>query len=307
MLLGLCLSMQNRDSSITFKLIAPAVIAGMAAAGSAAGNYLSTQSTNAANLRLWHLNNSYNTPAAQMQRFKDAGLNPNLMYQQGNSGNSASAPEFQKPPVDLDLTSSLSQISQYQDFKLKQAQVDNVKAQTDQTREAIINLIKDQTLKDLTASKLGLENNYLSGSMAERIRANAIENWSKLQGIQNAKTTNELNRYNLDVLAPLNAQRLATGNQQAKYNLDVMSPLQASQLSADTTLKKQAAQLFPMEMLSLQLDNVGKGLKNIGQRFDNRLLQKHVTLAEDDGNYDWRNWTDRRLYTIKSKLPSWLK
>lgn len=34
----------------------------------------------------------YNTPSAQMQRFKDAGLNPNLIYGQGSPGNMQSAP-----------------------------------------------------------------------------------------------------------------------------------------------------------------------------------------------------------------------
>lgn len=42
------------------------------------------------NLKLWNLNNEYNTPAAQMQRFKEAGLNPNLVYTQGTPGNSSS-------------------------------------------------------------------------------------------------------------------------------------------------------------------------------------------------------------------------
>ena len=31
--------------------------------------------------------NEYNTPAMQMQRFAEAGLNPNLIYGQGNNGN----------------------------------------------------------------------------------------------------------------------------------------------------------------------------------------------------------------------------
>lgn len=35
----------------------------------------------------WNKQNAYNAPAAQMQRFKDAGLNPNLIYGQGNPGN----------------------------------------------------------------------------------------------------------------------------------------------------------------------------------------------------------------------------
>lgn len=42
--------------------------------------------------QMYEKNNSYNSPAAQMQRLKDAGLNPDLMYSQGNVGN-ATAPE----------------------------------------------------------------------------------------------------------------------------------------------------------------------------------------------------------------------
>lgn len=44
--------------------------------------------------------NAYNTPAAQMQRFKDAGLNPNLVYTQGTAGNQGSPAEFITPEVD---------------------------------------------------------------------------------------------------------------------------------------------------------------------------------------------------------------
>ena len=42
------------------------------------------------NEKMWHLNNQYNAPLAQMQRYTEAGLNPNLMYGQGNSGNASS-------------------------------------------------------------------------------------------------------------------------------------------------------------------------------------------------------------------------
>lgn len=46
------------------------------------------------NLDVWNMNNEYNTPAAQMQRYLDAGLNPNLIYGQQNTAaapNSAAA------------------------------------------------------------------------------------------------------------------------------------------------------------------------------------------------------------------------
>lgn len=49
------------------------------------------------NLDMWKMQADYNSPQAQMQRFKDAGLNPNLIYGQGSNGNMSSAPEMVTP------------------------------------------------------------------------------------------------------------------------------------------------------------------------------------------------------------------
>lgn len=40
--------------------------------------------------KMWQENNAYNTPAAQMRRLLEAGLNPNLAYQAVSTGNSGS-------------------------------------------------------------------------------------------------------------------------------------------------------------------------------------------------------------------------
>ena len=39
---------------------------------------------NKQSLEAWNMQNEYNTPANQVQRMLDAGLNPNLFYSQGN-------------------------------------------------------------------------------------------------------------------------------------------------------------------------------------------------------------------------------
>lgn len=39
---------------------------------------------------VWNTQNAYNSPASQMQRYKEAGLNPNLIYGQSNTGGSIS-------------------------------------------------------------------------------------------------------------------------------------------------------------------------------------------------------------------------
>ena len=81
------------------------------AALAAGANIISTAMTNSANeemqqeqnkwnLEQWHRNNAYNSPAAQMQRLKAAGINPDLMYGQnagGASGNSSSPAQGTQP------------------------------------------------------------------------------------------------------------------------------------------------------------------------------------------------------------------
>lgn len=47
------------------------------------------------NLEQWNRENEYNSPSAQMQRLKEAGLNPNLMYANANGANtSAGSPAY---------------------------------------------------------------------------------------------------------------------------------------------------------------------------------------------------------------------
>lgn len=49
---------------------------------------------------LWQENNAYNTPAMQMERFKAAGLNPNLIYGKGTPGNATMSTAARVQPAD---------------------------------------------------------------------------------------------------------------------------------------------------------------------------------------------------------------
>jgi len=87
------------------------------------------------NINLWRMQNEYNTPAAQMQRFKEAGLNPALMYSQGNPGNAVqlSRPDLAQTQFRTSPQSfgdvGRSTLDSIYDIQLKQAQVDNLRAQ----------------------------------------------------------------------------------------------------------------------------------------------------------------------------------
>lgn len=53
-------------------------------------------------LKMWNLQNEYNTPLAQMDRLRAAGLNPNLVYG-GGMNNTASSPDVPQGRMDFDM------------------------------------------------------------------------------------------------------------------------------------------------------------------------------------------------------------
>lgn len=92
----------------------PLIASLLAAGGSLAGTLISNKKTreynrelaeyqNQENLAQWARENEYNTPLAQMQRYQNAGLNPNLIYGQQNLSNNSPMLTSGQPgsPVDF--------------------------------------------------------------------------------------------------------------------------------------------------------------------------------------------------------------
>lgn len=134
-----------------------------------------TEEQNAANLAQWERENEYNLPVNQMQRYKDAGLNPQLIYQQGATSVSAKSPEIQRPnftPVQGDpsrvlniLTSAQSIANFANNVAKNKAELDLVKSQ----RDYYVNLAereKSASLKDI-AETVGINFNNKIRSQAE--------------------------------------------------------------------------------------------------------------------------------------------
>lgn len=59
-------------------------------------------------MQMWNMENAYNTPKAQMQRYADAGLNPNLIYQQENTASDIGAPDAVAPQTSMDPATIVS-------------------------------------------------------------------------------------------------------------------------------------------------------------------------------------------------------
>lgn len=98
----------------------------------------------ARSVEMWNMQNQYNSPTAQMSRLRQAGLNPNLVYGSGVTGNNAgSTPQYQPAKIqratmepyrgwNLGLSDAASM---YMAMRQNKAQVENMEAQNKLIKE----------------------------------------------------------------------------------------------------------------------------------------------------------------------------
>ena len=126
-------------------------------------NYFTQRSTNKANMELakykydkdlemWNRQNDYNSPAAQMSRYAQAGINPNIISGQASNGNASGMPEFNAPEMkgytgwnDLGMSDWSQQI-------LNKYRLDNETRQTDS------NVRLNQTMENKNNAGAALDN-----------------------------------------------------------------------------------------------------------------------------------------------------
>lgn len=99
---------------------------------------------NAYNEKRWNIQNEYNSPKAQMARFKAAGLNPHLIYGQGNEGNASTQAPAQTQKAEtqkvtpraqtFNLSRGIDAFQKHVQLKDLKARTDNLEAQTDLNR-----------------------------------------------------------------------------------------------------------------------------------------------------------------------------
>lgn len=196
----------------------------------------------------WMMQQEYNSPKNQMARFKEAGLNPNLIYGQTNEApavrsseyhvSNRESPKWQSPDI-------ASGIMSYQDITTKQAQTDNIKAMTDIAKQDLVNkalsgysLALDNVIKSedarikpgladsqLQAAKLSVDKASKELEIMEQSKQIALrdeqrraasnaqsirEGYARIRQmeIQNAKTTAEKNKIEAEMKGILNSQEL---------------------------------------------------------------------------------------------------
>lgn len=149
-------------------------------------------------LNMWNLQNEYNSPTQQMARIRAAGLNPNLVYGNGVTGNSSgSTPQYESAKFNAPTMQAYrgwnlgisDAISQFLAYRTAKAQVDNMEAQnglirqqtaTEATKQANIAASTSRSEFDLNMAK-ELKDVSVSSAIADmnQKQAGAAQGWTK--------------------------------------------------------------------------------------------------------------------------------
>jgi len=167
--------------------LTPSLIAGGAAlAGSVinAGSQLGTNSSQlsysremydkqrADALADWTRQNEYNSPKQQMIRFKEAGLNPNMVYGNGVEANSGAMPRqsnLAPSKPEFQAVDPQSTLAQYQNLQQSKQQTDNLRKQAElidaQKKQVEANTLAITKRTDRTVFDLEKDNYLRSNGM----------------------------------------------------------------------------------------------------------------------------------------------
>jgi len=138
----------------------------------------------------WHMQNQYNSPEEQMRRFRAAGLNPNLIYNNQTqsptiksasaSGGEAKAPQFGGNPIAAYQDASLRSV-QTNNLKLQQ---ENIQSQNELIQAQIVNTLMNAEGKSLSNDMVRAQwETTLETSLKklENLQVSAASGWQQLE------------------------------------------------------------------------------------------------------------------------------
>lgn len=290
----------------------PFPLLGAAAAAIGAGNLISGIFTNKRNrefsehmynvqrqhgLQDWAMQNDYNSPAAQMQRLKDAGLNPNLVYGSGTvAGNSSSpvhegtvqsakaeAPQFDAGALSTGLFAPL-------DMEIKKQQLDNLK-----TQKTVME--SDVLKKTADVANIGVktERGKFDLSLSQALRENIMETASA--NLRLIGTRNELGVAQIGKTLTDQDIKREYGFDQAKATLANTKQLNVLRDAANIRAESMnVAQLkiAAQRVINMMQDKSRSFQETIRLQEASRAIRRATTLQDIDihmrsAGFDWND------------------
>lgn len=216
------------------------------------------------NLADWNMQNDYNHPSKQMQRLKEAGLNPNLVYGSGATTQadgikSADKPNYNHQPTDFSGFAKAGDfIAEMNSYKTTQLQQDNLKEQNNI-------LVAEKALKD--AQTLSI----ITGMPLTKAR-------TKSQEIRNNLDT-DLYGISLDTRKEMLRKIRADISGREASTTFTLSENQRKNLTTSQSIKESVERILNMQETRKQ---IGMSTAEIRQRVRNLKLDEMVKQLDAD-------------------------
>ena len=250
----------------------------------------------------------YNSPAAQIARLNDAGLNGKLLLAQQGLTQGQTAPQTGAVSPGMDASGPASILSQssataanlMMQQKLMQAQIDNIDAQTSKTQAETM-LLPEQ-LKGITLSNKGQDLSNKSLSMTNDTYSytqDYIITQARLQ-TESQDIQNQMQKSNQELLDIQVQIQKAYGLKNAKASYDILTKQidkireeiivlrkQGKNIDADTLLKKASTEVQKQmaKLTSAQTNKTNAETSKIAVDIDNahtqgKLLQSQINETD---------------------------
>lgn len=240
-------------------------------------------------LKMWNLQNEYNSPSAQVQRLRDAGLNPALVYGNGNALTPASSMSAASgsasggsAPSNSGSSVSMPKSNLMQSY-LMSIQGDSYRAGIRRTEEDIqvlreqANKLRTEQLLDLAnvdARKLG--NRLLRDTFDEEVKRVRIANEESQQRIAQSQSTEAVNYKTLEEIDARIAEKAA----------HVRSLDASSRLSHVTAyMQELISSYFLRTGFMPSASQAASWVNELGSGFN--VTPKKIAKAVSDGGFDF--------------------
>lgn len=187
---------------------------------------------NRLNIENWNMQNEYNLPSNQMQRYKDAGLNPNLIYGQSNSSSalpSVSPGTSPKQDSIFDQAQALNLMTMSEDLRGK-------KLQNDLTQQDIYSRAQERKESEERIFKMREEVIKIKGEVQKNVQS--IENLKKDATLKDdVHALNEIEKRIRQNEWEISENKVYLSNQDVKYS-DALYDTRIKQELANICLTK---------------------------------------------------------------------
>jgi len=228
------------------------------------GSQLFTNSQNRKNaLADWNRQNAYNNPKQQMQRYKEAGLNPNLIYNQQNTAQPVRSTDYVAPQAP-DFQGVLAKSAQIklQDQQLKNAELTNtaIQAQINKTNADALYVASNTKFKDLDTERLrgvlpGLVEGVQLRNLAtkEEIANKVADTNNKIAQLPILEKQKDKLGYEIDKIMRTNAFIELNANQQLAVQRAMVKSIE---VVTDLNRKKYVTEDFNQQYIEAQIRKI---------------------------------------------------